>query len=487
MAGGKMADVHPTIDLVNGMVGWNGPDDPANPRNFPLSQKRFLMFLVSSVTFISPFASSVFSPGVVYAEEEFHVTSTVLGTLSVTGYLIGYVTGPLFFSPLSEMFGRRIVLSAANTFFVAFQIGCALAPTISALIVFRFLTGVGGSACLTTGGGVVADLFIAEQRGLAMTLYTTGILIGPVLGPLSGGFIAQRAGWHWVFWVLVIAGGVLSALVMVFNRETNHVVLMRWKTDRLRKELNRPELYSCYESSRTGDKAQRLSYKSTLGKRLIMPFYLLVRSPIVFPVATYLATLYGCLYLLFTTVTDVFKNTYGWSTEISGLAYLGLGVGFMAGQIVFALASDRIISRLKQRNNNEYEPEMRLSTTIFFALFVPVSFFWYGWSAQQKTHWIIPIIGLAPFAFGMVGIYNTLQSYVIDCYTRYAASATAAMVITRSLMGALLPLAGPRMYAALGYGWGNSLLGFVTLGMIPVPLLFYRYGGRVRRSFELDL
>jgi hypothetical protein len=162
---------------------------------------------------------------------------------------------------------------------------------------------------------------------------------------------------------------------MVFNHENNHVVLMRWKTDRLRKELNRPELYGCYESSRTGDKAQRLPYKSTLGKRLIMPFYFLVRSPIVFPVATYLATLYGCLYLLFTTVTDVFKNTYGWRTEISGLAYLGLGVGFIAGQIVFALASDRIISRLKQRNNNKYEPEMRLSTTIFFALFVPVSFF----------------------------------------------------------------------------------------------------------------
>ncbi|KAL2831438.1 major facilitator superfamily domain-containing protein [Aspergillus cavernicola] len=484
MAGGKRPDVHPLIDLENGIVGWDGDDDPANPRNFPMPQKRFLMLLVSTVTFISPFASSVFSPGVVYAEEEFHVTSTILGTLSVTGYLIGYVTGPLFFSPLSEMFGRRIVLSAANAFFVVFQIGCALAPNISALIVFRFLTGVGGSACLTTGGGVVADLFVAEQRGLAMALYTTGILIGPVLGPLLGGFIAQRAGWHWVFWVLVIVGGTLSVLVMIFNRETNHVVLMRWKTERLRRELNRSELYSCYEPNRTDAKGL---YTSTLGKRLIMPFYLLVRSPIVFPVATYLATLYGCLYLLFTTVTDVFKKSYGWSTEISGLAYLGLGVGFISGQIVFALASDRIISRLKLRNNNVYEPEMRLSTTIFFAMFIPVSFFWYGWSVQEKTHWIVPIIGLAPFAFGMVGIYNSLQTYVIDCYPRYAASATAAMVITRSLMGALLPLAGPRMYAALGYGWGNSLLGFVTLGMIPVPMLFYKYGGRVRASYDLNL
>ncbi|GLB04977.1 hypothetical protein ABZX51_003867 [Aspergillus tubingensis] len=484
MAGGKRPDVHPVIDLEKDMVGWEGEDDPTNPRNFPVSQKWFLMILVSTITFISPFASSVFSPGVVYAEEEFDVTSTILGTLSVTGYLIGYVTGPLFFSPLSEMYGRRIVLSAANTFFVAFQIGCALAPNISALIVFRFLTGVGGSACLTTGGGVVADLFVAEQRGIAMAVYTTGILIGPVLGPLLGGFIAQRAGWHWVFWVLVIAGGTLSALVMIFNRETNHVVIIRRKTERLRKELNRPELYSCYEPNGADAKG---SYTGTLGKRLIMPFYLLVRSPIVFPVATYLATLYGCLYLLFTTVTDVFKKSYGWSTEISGLAYLGLGVGFISGQIVFALVSDRIITRLKLRNNNVFEPEMRLSITIVFAFFIPVSFFWYGWSAQEHTHWIVPIIGLAPFAFGMVGIYNTLQTYVIDCYPRYAASGTAAMVVTRSLMGALLPLAGPRMYSTLGYGWGNSLLGFVTLGMIPVPMLFYKYGGSVRKSSQLEL
>ncbi|KAL4778017.1 major facilitator superfamily domain-containing protein [Aspergillus varians] len=484
MAGGKKFDVHPVTDLEIGMVGWDGDNDTANPRNFPVAQKWFLMFLVSSITFISPFASSVFAPGVVYAEEELHITSPILGTLSVTAYLIGYVTGPLFFSPMSEIFGRRIVLSISNAFFVAFQVGCALSPNVSALIVFRFLTGVGGSACLTTGGGVLADLFVAEQRGLAMAVYTTGILIGPVFGPLLGGFIAQRAGWRWVFWVLVIAGGTLSFMVIVCNRETNHVVLIRRKTARLRKELNRPELYSCYEPTGADAKA---SYTGTLGKRLTMPFYLLVRSPIIFPVAVYLATLYGCLYLLFTTVTNTFKKSYGWSTEISGLAYLGLGVGFISGQIVFALVSDRIIARLKLRNNSVYEPEMRLSITVFFAFFIPVAFFWYGWSAQVTTHWIVLIIGLIPFAFGMVGIYNTLQTYVIDCYPRYAASGTAAMVITRSLMGVLLPLAGPRMYSSLGYGWGNSILGFVTLGMIPVPMLFYKYGGRVRASSELDL
>lgn len=81
---------------------------------------------------------------------------------------------------------------------MVFQIGCALAPNLSALIVFRLLTGIGGSACLTIGGGVVSDLFAAEQRGLAMSIFSFGPLFGPVLGPICGGFIAHGAGWRWV-------------------------------------------------------------------------------------------------------------------------------------------------------------------------------------------------------------------------------------------------------------------------------------------------
>jgi len=76
--------------------------------------------------------------------------------------------------------------------------------------------------------------------------------------------------------------------------------------------------------------------------------------------------------------------------------------------------------------------------------------------------------------------------YLVDAFTRYAASALAATTILRSLMGALLPLAGRQMYVKLGYGWGNSLLAFLTAAMVPIPWLFYRYGERLRekRTFE---
>lgn len=73
-----------------------------------------------------------------------------------------------------------------------------------------------------------------------------------------------------------------------------------------------------------------------------------------------------------------------------------------------------------------------------------------------------------------------IQTYLIDAFTIHAASAIAANTVLRSLCGALLPLAGPKMYATLGLGWGNSLLGFIAVAMLPIPWLFYKYGERIR-------
>lgn len=73
-------------------------------------------------------------------------------------------------------------------------------------------------------------------------------------------------------------------------------------------------------------------------------------------------------------------------------------------------------------------------------------------------------------------------TYLIDAFTIYAASVTAASTIARSLLGGLLPLAGNSMYDTLGIGWGNSVLGFIAVVFIPAPFLLYAYGARLRES-----
>lgn len=477
-------EIFPLMDLENNLVGWESQDDPSNPRNFPESRKWFIMALISAITFLCPLTSSIFAPAVSFMNSEFHNTSQILGAFAVSVFVLGFAVGPLILGPLSEIYGRRIVLNCANVMFCAFDLGCALAPNLAGLIIMRFLGGVGGSACLTIGSGVIADLFPAEQRGKAMAFYSTGILFGPVLGPILGGFIAQQAGWRWVFWVVFIASCLIAGGLLILLRETNHTVILKRKTDKLRKEMNLPELQNVLTHDK--DAAAR-SPGTVLKQGIIRPLKLLTQSPIVFFLSLYMAFIFGLLYLLFTTITEVYVVTYGWSPQICGLAFLGLGIGFFAGLLFVARTSDATIIRLTKKNNNVYEPEYRLAPCLAFGFFIPISFFWYGWCTYYKVHWIVPIIGLIPFGFGSMGVFMPIQTYIVDSFPQYAASAMAGMTCVRMLFGAVLPLAGPSMYRSLGLGWGNSLLGFVAVGMIPVPALIFKYGATMRKRWPVKL
>lgn len=108
---------------------------------------------------------------------------------------MGPQIGPLVLSPLSEIYDRQPVLNTSNIILTLWQIGCAL-PKHQLAIGFRFLAGLGGSACLTVGGGIIADLFPVQQRGRANAMFSLGPLFGPVVGPIIGGFIVGRAGWR---------------------------------------------------------------------------------------------------------------------------------------------------------------------------------------------------------------------------------------------------------------------------------------------------
>lgn len=131
---------------------------------------------------------------------------------------------------------------------------------------------------------------------------------------------------------------------------------------------------------------------------------------------------------------------------------LGVGIGFMVGMIVVAKTSDKTVVRLTAANNGVYEPEMRLASCLFYAIFIPISFFWYGWSAEKKAPWIVPILGLLPFGFGVMGIFSAIQTYFIDAAGVYAASAMGGLTALRCLFAAFLPLAAPSMYKTLGLG-----------------------------------
>jgi multidrug resistance protein len=471
------------MDLDNGVVGWESQDDPDMPLNFSNSHKWFIVALLACITFLAPFASAIIAPAISNIREDYGLTSLTKASMPVSIFVLGYAVGPLFLSPLSEIYGRNIVLFSANVFFCAWLIGCALAPSVDTLIFFRFMCGVGGSASQTIGGAVIADLFPVSKRGRAISVWMLGPMFGPNCGPVIGGFVSQSIGWRWLNWITFIPATIVVIAMFFCNRETNHDVLMRRKTDKLRKELGRPELRSCY----VDPEAPVLSSSRILLNGLVRPIKMLFTSASIFSLSLYIAFAYGCLYLLFNTIPMVFQGVYQWSTGISGLVYLSLLVGNATGLSLFSIFSDKTVVRMTAANGGVYEPEMRLPNCLWFALVLPISFFWYGWSAAKGVFWLVPVIGIVPFGISIVGIWLPTQAYIVDAYPQYAASGLAAFSVLRSTVAAFLPLAGPQMYESLGIGWGTSLLGFIAVALIPAPALIYKYGKWMRERFPMTL
>lgn len=137
------------------LVAWDGPDDPANPKNWSTKRKWAATVIVSSFTFISPVSSSMVAPALGAMSRDLGVNNEIVQSLMLSIFILAYAVGPLILGPLSEVFGRVPVLQIANLFYLVFNLACGFAQTGGQMLAFRFLSGLGGSAPLAIGGGVL--------------------------------------------------------------------------------------------------------------------------------------------------------------------------------------------------------------------------------------------------------------------------------------------------------------------------------------------
>lgn len=313
-------------------------------------------------SFFSPLASSMFAPGVPQVERDFNGHNQELASFVVSIYVLGYAFGPLFIAPLSELYGRIPMYHTCNILFVIFTIACALATNMNMLIGFRFVEGLFGSCPLTIGGGTIADMIPQQKRGGVMAIWALGPLMGPVIGPVAGGYLSQAKGWRWVFWVIAMAGGAITISAFFFLRETYAPILLERKAAKLRKQTGNTHLRSKLKSSLSPAELFKLS--------IVRPIRMLIFSPIVLALSTYMAVVYGYLYLLFTTITEVYEQQYHFSQGSVGLTFLGIGIGSLFGVVIFGIASDRIVKAMSK--NGEMKPEYRLPPMMVGSLFVPL-------------------------------------------------------------------------------------------------------------------
>jgi DHA2 family multidrug resistance protein len=141
----------------------------------------------------------------------------------VTAYAIGNVIIIPMTSWLASQFGRRNYFAASIILFTICSFLCGNAGTITELLVFRFLQGVGGGALLVTSQTIITESYPQEKRGMAQAIYGLGVIIGPTLGPPLGGYITYNFGWPYIFYINIPLGVIATLLTLQFVKSPKYL------------------------------------------------------------------------------------------------------------------------------------------------------------------------------------------------------------------------------------------------------------------------
>lgn len=198
----------------------------------------------------------------------------------------------MVFAPMSEIFGRRPVYALTLALAVIFVIPCAVSKNIGTLIVCRLIDGIAFSAPMTLVGGTLADLWRSEERGVPMAAFSAAPFLGPAIGPLAGGFLADNAGWRWLYWLQLILAFVAWVMISFTVPETFAPIILKRRAAKLRKTEDDPKY-----TTETELDARPLAEE--LRVFILRPFQLLFLEPIVLFISLYMSVIYGLLYMFF--------------------------------------------------------------------------------------------------------------------------------------------------------------------------------------------
>ncbi|KAI0390899.1 major facilitator superfamily transporter [Xylariaceae sp. FL0594] len=449
-------------------VDFDGDD----PRSWPLWYRAWTLFCISFSTATVVLYSTTYTSSIPGLIEEFHVQSQTVATLGVTTYLLGLAFGTLVAAPISELYGRRPVYIICMIIFTLLIIPASLATSLAEILVVRFFGALFGSAMVTNSAGTVVDVSTDENRALFLSLWALAPLNGPVIGPVIGGFAYQYLGWRWDNWIVLILAGA-AVLFVLTTKETYAPAILKAKAARRRKETGDERWWTRYHVN--------LSPIQLIKVNLVRPFVLFFTEPILWFFNLWISVVYGILYLCFVAYPVIFSQHRGWSPGLTGLSFVGIGIGTMIAILGEPLWRRMINSHPRDPATGKVPPEATARIMFVGALLTPLGQLVFAWTSLPVTiHWAVPIAFGIPFGLGNSFSFIYGANYLAGAYGMYAASALAGNTFMRSLFGALLPLAGPRLYAALTPQWAGTLLGLLEVALVPIPLVLWRYGAKIR-------
>lgn len=460
-------------------LAWDSPSDPANPQNWSKTKKWFITMTTAFCALVVSFGSSLYTCGILDMAKKGMASREVL-LLGLFLYVVGLSFGPMIAAPLSEVFGRKIVYLTTFPLSLIFTLGVGFSNKIREVLVLRFFAGLIGSPALAVCSGTISDMWGIADIEVAMTFFCLAPFMGPVIGPVVGGFAVENENWKWTMWIDLFFGALVLPFLLLVP-ETYKPIILKHRAMKRGLKIIKPEIPPA-------------EYAKQLFKiYLVKSFSMLIVEPVVLVFSIWSAFIFAVLYGFFESYPVIFQGVYHMSLGISGLAFLGVGIGLFLGAFFYLYLIKFVFFKKNPDGSSPlYQdgifvpptPESRLLPAKVGALFLPISLFWVGWSGQTgKIHWIMPMIGGVPFGFGLILIFfSTITYFSLSFPPLSLASAIAANNFLRYALASAFPLFTIQMYRNVHIGWASTIFAFIALVMVPIPWVFEKWGPQLRKK-----
>ncbi|KAI9666744.1 MAG: hypothetical protein M1831_001519 [Alyxoria varia] len=453
------------------------PSDPDNPMNWPLLRKLYASAVSFAFTFTLLNGLTSYAAGVNQIIADFNVDMKH-AILGFSLYIFGIFFAPLFSPHVAEKFGRNVLYFASTIGMCAFLLGAGFSTTFTSFAVCRFFAGLFGGPNVVNIEGTFADIWPARQTGTYYAALTLASYTGAAVGPIICGSVVNKTGdWRWTQYIPLMFA-LATFLLATGVPETYGRQIIRNRARATGKPHNIP-------AAQSGETIPQMA-KHTL----LNPVIMLFTEPVVIMCTLLLSLNFAILFSWFIVVPAALNMAYGFTIRQAGLAFIS-AIGGVLLAAMSTVAIDQVTHRMAHRRSMRtgiVHIEYRLIPAILGQVFLVASLFWVGWTAAPEFHFTVPIVGTAFYVWGSAMTLIGTISYVFDAFTPPGIlSALTTIACSRIFCAGIVPLFILDSIMNITGGWTFSIFGFIGVAFLPIPVVLYFFGDKLRRASRFSV
>lgn len=312
--------------------------------------------------------------------------------------------------------------------------------------------------------------------------------MGPVLGPVFGGYIGANThmSWRWTEWTDLGAAGIVLTLIVLSQRESFAPMILRWKARHLRMI--------------TGDNRYQTEaslaiepFTSLLRRVLCRPFQITAKEPILILLTLWLTFVWVIMFTFLSGYKYIFGRLGGihaTSEGQTGLCFAGIAVGLLLSSATVPLVALRLRRdqhKARQQGLDAIPPESRLWYALVTAPAVPIALFWMAWTSTSSVSIWAPLGASVLLGYGLLGVFTSSIEYIAHSYGSLTGPALSFNTFTRYIIAGIMVEVAPSMWQNPGVQWTLTAMGCVGLILVPVPYIFFWWGPQIRARSQYAL